>query len=73
MDDEMRQCVVWGLQQRQAGLFTSVATMSGRQHAYILWIEDSKGGEIQVILPFDEQPPICSADALLFRSSIFAL
>jgi hypothetical protein len=50
MEDEMRNCVLWGLQQRQAGMFTSVATLGGKQHAYLLWVEDSSGIEISVIL-----------------------
>jgi hypothetical protein len=32
MTDELLQCVLWGLQQRQSVIFTSVATMSGKQY-----------------------------------------
>ncbi len=48
----MRQCILWGLQQRQVGMFTSVATMNGKQHAYLLWVEDSSGIEISVTMSF---------------------
>ena len=57
MEDEMRQCVLWGLLQRQADMFTSVATMNGKQYAYLLWVEDSSGIEISVILLISRFPP----------------
>lgn len=52
----MRECVSWGLQQRQAGLFTAVATMSGKQHVYLLWVEDANDVEISVFLPVPALP-----------------
>ena len=55
MDDEIRECVLWGLQQRQAGLFTAVATMSGKQHVYLLWVEDAYDVETSVLLLNDTQ------------------